>query len=136
MKDQDLLTLARVMKERALARHRHRLAASAQVAGEIAQVDRLGRLGWAGASEARTLGADVAWRDWLGLRRADLQRQAALARAAEIESRRHAAVAFGRCEALKSLQDDAEREARRKYAMLQEEKMQALALLRDVDAAS
>ncbi|MGH1412426.1 MAG: hypothetical protein ACRBB0_02975 [Pelagimonas sp.] len=116
----DLEQVTVSLKEQALEKHRQNLAESQRIASEIEQIDTLrseAQNDDDGLLARRAVGADTLWQSWLMRRRADLLRDAAMARAYEGESLARARIAFSRAEATQSLVQ--EEKAKRKYKTLQ-----------------
>ena len=130
----DLVPVTRLLMERALDEHRKNLAESRRVAAELDEIDALrqraqGQMQDVGAS--RIVGADTLWQGWLMQRRTRLMQEAALARARELDSFGRARTAFARAQATQSLEDKRRAEARAKFLFHEEERLEALSVLRD-----
>lgn len=120
----DLVQVTDTLCEQALEAHRRNLAKSQSIAQEIEEIDSLrvaAQHDGEGLQARRLVGADTLWQGWLMRRRADLMRDAAMARAYEGESLAKARTAFARAEASKSILEDERQKAKKK------------ALLRDAD---
>ncbi|MBY6159464.1 aldehyde dehydrogenase family protein [Mameliella alba] len=133
-KFEDLTTATGVLLERELEAHRRNLSESAQIAGELAQIDAMRQAAQAdqGAINARQiLGADTLWQGWLVSKRAEILRRSAMARAREADSLARARTAFSRAEAAKSLAQADKDAARKRRLQSEAETIEMLGVLRE-----
>ncbi len=101
-----LAELARALEERALSEHRARVAETEARRREIAEIDALrdaARDAQRDLTTGRLVGADMIWQGWLLRRRSEAMREAALARAAELDSAAIARLALARKDAAEAL---------------------------------
>lgn len=129
----DLVEVTDTLCEQALEAHRRNLAESRRIAQEIEQIDSLRhatRQDDRSLEARRVVGADALWEGWLMRRRADLQREAAMARAYEGESLSKARTAFARAEASKSIQEDQRLKAKQKALLRDADRLDELGTLR------
>ncbi len=113
----DLIEVTTTLKEQALERHRRNLEESRRIDSEIEQIDHLraeAQKDDAGLMARRAVGADTLWQSWLMRRRADLLRDAAMARAYEGESLVQARTSFARAQAAQEISDKEEHDKRQK----------------------
>lgn len=97
--------LTTLLQQQALAELAQRRQDSERVANALAtltEMDRMARHVPGGTAAAS--GAGTAWQEWARQRRQDLQRDAALARAAELQVLGQTALAFGRNSAIEALE--------------------------------
>lgn len=105
----ELVQISDMLKERALAEHRKNVQESQRIAQEIEQIDTLRQQALRDENSLmarRSVGADALWDSWLMRRRAELMREAAIARAYETESLTRARAAFAKSEASQSVLKD------------------------------
>ncbi|WP_299921821.1 hypothetical protein [uncultured Pelagimonas sp.] len=105
----DLIQVTSTLKEKAMALHRKNLEDRRRIENEIEQIDVLRNTVQAddgGLMARRAVGADSLWQSWLIRRRAELLREAAMARALEGESLTRAQFAFSRVQAIEELQKE------------------------------
>ncbi|WP_299936304.1 hypothetical protein [uncultured Pelagimonas sp.] len=105
----DLIQVTSTLKEKAMALHRKNLEDRRRIENEIEQIDVLRNTVQAddgGLMARRAVGADSLWQSWLIRRRAELLREAAMARALEGESLTRAQFAFSRVKAIEELQKE------------------------------
>lgn len=105
----DLIQVTSTLKEKAMTLHRKNLEDRRRIENEIEQIDVLRNTVQAddgGLMARRAVGADSLWQSWLIRRRAELLREAAMARALEGESLTRAQFAFSRVKAIEELQKE------------------------------
>lgn len=129
----DLVQVTDTLCEQALEAHRRNVAKSQSIAQEVAEIDSLrvaAQQDEQGLEARRLVGADTLWQGWIMRRRADLLREAAMARALEGESLAKARTAFARVEASKSIQEDERKKAKHKALLRDAERLDELGTLR------
>lgn len=129
----DLVQVTDSLREQALEAHRRNVAKSQNIAQEIKEIDALrvaAQQDGDGLEARRLVGADTLWQGWLMRRRADLMRDAAMARAHESESLGKARTAFARAEASKSILEDERIKAKRKALLRDADRLDELGTLR------
>ncbi len=119
----DLVPVTQLLMERALDNHRKNIAESQRVAAEIDEIDALRQRAQGQMQDMgpqRMIGADTLWQGWL------MQR-----RARELDSFGRARLAFARAEATRSLDEKRLAELRARRLFREEERLEALSVLRD-----
>lgn len=127
-----LLPIAQVLCDAALSKHRKILQDKHDLAMRRNDLDRTASVSVdAEAQHRMTLaGADAAWRDWVSLQRAALQREAAMIRARELDSLPQTRLAMGRRDALAALIEEEVQKIAREDRKKQDTALHALALLK------
>jgi hypothetical protein len=129
----DLAQVTRIHLEMTLEKHRRSRAESDRLDAERGQIDALRHAAQqdGGAVTARQiLGADTLWQGWLARRRAEIQRQSALARALEEETRQQARLAFSRNAAAQRLIEEDRVARQRRIDQAEADGIDALGQLR------
>ncbi len=130
---EDLIQVTSSLKEEALDLHRKNLAESRRIESEIEQIDSLrneAQKDDANLLARRAVGADTLWQSWLMRRRADLLREAAMARAHEGESLARARLAFARVQASEELLEKEKKERNQKALARHADQLDELGCLR------
>lgn len=121
--DDELLRIAALLRDRALARYRGDLDAEAALRDERAQIDALrdvARQGDLQAGARQAIGQSELWQGWLARRRTEVQVAMAQARARQGYSGAAARAEFARDEAARALAEH-DRNARRARRIFGEE---------------
>jgi hypothetical protein len=127
-----ILPIAQALCDAALSKHRKILQHKHDLETRQNDLDRTASVSVdADAQHRMTLaGADSAWRDWVSLQRATLQREAAMIRARELDSLPQTRLAMGRRDALAALVEDETQKTAREHRKKQDTALHSLALLK------